>query len=336
MTTSGSTPTTAPEHAAPATVHVAVGVLRRDDGRVLVTSRAAERHAGGGLEFPGGKIEPGESEAAALARELDEELGIGLGGTRPLIRVGYRYPECLVDLHVAGIDHWRGEPAGREDQRLYWLAPEELDPADFPAANRPIIAALAWPAILRVTPGLADAGDADAFRPHLHAALSAGDTLVQLRAPALERKHWRALVDAASAVRPGPGSPPRIVLNTAADDPAVARHGTGLHLSASAASALVARPPQARFLSCAAHDEAELARAEALGADCAVVGPVQATPSHPGASGIGWPRLAALAASTALPVYAIGGLRPTDVDTARRHGAVGVAGIRDFWPQGHQ
>ncbi|MDZ7749329.1 MAG: thiamine phosphate synthase [Halofilum sp. (in: g-proteobacteria)] len=88
-----------------------------------------------------------------------------------------------------------------------------------------------------------------------------------------------------------------------------------------------------RLLSCACHDAAELAHAEALGADLAYLGSVAPTPSHPDAAPLGWEAFADLAAGTALPLYAIGGVTPSDLATARAAGAVGVAGIRGFWPE---
>ena len=84
---------------------------------------------------------------------------------------------------------------------------------------------------------------------------------------------------------------------------------------------------------CAAscHDEAELARAAALGLDFAVLGPVASTPSHPGAAPLGWTRVAELLRATPLPVYALGGLERADLDVAIDHGAHGVALRRAAW-----
>jgi len=301
-------------------------VVRAADGRVLVAERAAWRHAGGGLEFPGGKIEPGESAGDALARELAEELGIAVEHTRTLIRVRHAYPDRLVELHVLTVEGWHGRAAGLEGQALHWLVPGELRQDDFPAANAPIIAALAWPAVLRVTPvGIPVAGAGE----RVAAAARAGDW-VQLRRPDLQPEAWRRLVEDVRA-RVDDIAAGRILLNTTADDPLLAGTGFGLHLNAARAGERTARPAGPARFSCSAHDEAELAAAERLGADFVVVGPVGATPSHPGAAGLGWPGLAALTAAKAIPVYAIGGLAPGDVERARDHGAVGVAGISGFW-----
>lgn len=333
MTTSGSTPITGPDPDPPL-LRVAVGVLRRGDGRLLVADRDAARHAGGGLEFPGGKVEPGEPLESALARELEEELGVRIMGPRPLIRLRHRYSDRLVELAVAMIDDWRGEARGCEGQRLRWYLPGELEPERFPAANRPIIAALQWPSVLRVTPPVTDAAGVDRLIARVRAR--AGErAFIQLRAPALPAPLWQRLVDGVDgALRDQTeraGGAATLLLNTVPEDPRLGGACTGLHLSADRAAETSARPAAARWLSCSAHDEAELRVAEALGADFAVVGPVRPTASHPRALGIGWEGLARLTASTALPIYAIGGLSPVDLAPARDHGAVGVAGISGFW-----
>lgn len=81
------------------------------------------------------------------------------------------------------------------------------------------------------------------------------------------------------------------------------------------------------------HDAAELGQAEALGIHFAVLGPVRSTQTHPGAAPMGWDRFSLLREGVSLPLYAIGGMKPADIATARRHGGQGVAGIRGLWPR---
>jgi 8-oxo-dGTP diphosphatase len=90
--------------------------------------------------------------------------------------------------------------------------------------------------------------------------------------------------------------------------------------------------PATALVGASCHNAAEIAHAHALGADLAVLGPVQATPSHPAAAGTGWEPFAALTREARLPVYALGGMRPADLETAWRHGAHGISMMRSAWP----
>lgn len=125
-----------------APVHVAVGVILDADGKVLITRRAPQSHQGDLWEFPGGKVEAGESLNAALTRELREELGIAIGRTSALLEVYHDYGDksVLLDVHV--VWEFTGDARPLEDQPMAWVNPQELASYSFPAANLPIIAAL--------------------------------------------------------------------------------------------------------------------------------------------------------------------------------------------------
>ena len=120
---------------------VAVGVLVRGD-TVCISLRPKHVHKGGFWEFPGGKINEGESVAAALTRELAEELGIEVVATRPLIQVPWDYPEKSVCLEVLLVTEFNGEPAGKEGQEVRWISITDLGKYQFPEANKAIIDAL--------------------------------------------------------------------------------------------------------------------------------------------------------------------------------------------------
>jgi 8-oxo-dGTP diphosphatase len=99
---------------------VAVGVLIRPDGAFLLTSRPAGKVYAGYWEFPGGKLEAGESVAQALRRELQEELGITIGEALPWQVELVDYPHALVRLHFCKVFDWRGELQMREAQSFAW------------------------------------------------------------------------------------------------------------------------------------------------------------------------------------------------------------------------
>lgn len=124
-----------------ARVHVAVGVIRNRHGQILISRRHPDSHQGDLWEFPGGKVESGETVQQALARELREELGIDIGPCGALIEIAHDYADKSVLLDVWLIESFTGEPIGLEGQALAWCPPEQLDQYEFPAANAPIVAA---------------------------------------------------------------------------------------------------------------------------------------------------------------------------------------------------
>jgi 8-oxo-dGTP diphosphatase len=307
-------------------LQVAAAAVVGPDGRVLIARRPAAVHQGGLWEFPGGKLEPGETAEQALSRELWEELGIRPTRYRPLIRIPHRYPDRSVLLDVWRVDAFTGSPAGRQGQPLRWVEPDALPGYAFPAANRPIVAAARLPDRYLITP---DCDHQASFLESLKAAVGRGCRLVQLRAPALAPDAFETLARAAIAVCHALGA--RILLN-AAPEVAVGLGADGVHLSAHQLRTLAARPVGEQIW-CAAscHDQEELARAQAIGVDFAVLSPVRPTATHPDARPLGWPGFKRLVAAAPFPVYALGGVGPADLPQAFAARAQGVAAIRSLW-----
>lgn len=123
-------------------VHVAVGVILDAEGNILLTQRARHAHQGGLWEFPGGKVEAGETLPEALARELAEELDIRIGRTEPLLEVRHDYGDksVLLDVHV--VWEFQGVARGMEQQPLAWVPVAQLGNYQFPAANQAIVTAV--------------------------------------------------------------------------------------------------------------------------------------------------------------------------------------------------
>ena len=308
------------------TVHVVAGVITDARGRVLLARRAPGRELAGLWEFPGGKVEPGETPEAALARELEEELGIRVDVGDPLMTVPHLAPSRHLRLDVRRISAWRGSAKGLEGQALAWVQPERLPRYDMPAPDRPVVAALLQPDHCLVTPAPRDA-DAP-WLSALDGALARGVRRIQFRMPGVDDERRRRLL--AGAARRCESAGAQLLVNGDAD---LAREsGLGLHLPASRLGDCSARPVPAELpFSASCHDAAELSMAEALGCDFVLVGPLHATPTHPGQPGIGWQRFEALRERVSLPIYAIGGLSQADIAQARQHGAQGIAAIRGLW-----
>jgi 8-oxo-dGTP diphosphatase len=123
-------------------VQVAVGVILDSDHRILITRRAKNAHQGDLWEFPGGKVEHSESVQQALARELHEELSIGVKQSEPLLQVRHDYGDKTVLLDVWLVFNFTGEARGVEGQPLAWATISELGDYPFPAANKPIVDAI--------------------------------------------------------------------------------------------------------------------------------------------------------------------------------------------------
>jgi 8-oxo-dGTP diphosphatase len=308
-------------------LHVVAGVLHDGEGRVLFAQRPAGAHLAGTWEFPGGKIDPGESAETALLRELREELGVEVGAVEPLISVPWHYPQKSIVLHAFRVLAFRGEPHPHEHAALRWLEPAAALELDMPPPDRPIVNALRLPANYAITPEPGD--DADVFLESLRRVFASGARLVQLRAKHLPAHRLLPLASAALALAREAGA--TLLLN---GHVALVRELglDGVHLPASELMHLDARPlDRARWVGASCHDAAELAHAAAIDVDFAVLGPVRTTPSHPGAAGLGWARFGELVAAAPFPVFALGGLRADDLKEARAAGAQGVAGISAFW-----
>lgn len=305
-------------------IQVVAAVLRDRRGRVLVAERPHGRPLAGYWEFPGGKLEAGETAGTALRRELREELGIEVCAAYRMLRFSYRYPEREVELDVWRVTAWEGEPAAHEGQQLAWHTPAGLREIRLLPADEPIVQALELPPLLLVTPPLTDEV---AFLRALRRSLDAGVDWVLFRAPGLGATRYTRLAGQVIQVSREAGA--QVSLH--GDAGLALRLGAdGVHLGGKELSAYRGHDRALRLgISC--HSAKELQRAVALKADYVMLGPVRETASHPGAPALGWEQFEALAAESTVPVYGIGGLGPADLATARDHGAHGVAAIRALW-----
>lgn len=306
-------------------VDVAVAVLQRPDGAVLLAKRPRGKVYAGYWEFPGGKVEPGESVLEALRREIREELAVEVTRSCPWIERVFVYPHATVRLHFFRVTGWCGEVLALEHEGLSWEPPQSVRVEPMLPANGPVLAGLALPNEYAISQ--ARELGADEFMSRLARRLAEGLRLVQLREPQLGRDEFERLACRVIALAHEAGA--RVLIN---GDIELARrvHADGVHLAARQVRALAQRP-DLPLAGASCHDAAELRAAEALGADFAVLGPVKPTPTHPGAVVLGWEGFERVARGTAIPVYALGGVVRSDLDLACSRGAHGVAMIRGAW-----
>ena len=310
-----------------AIVPVAAAVIVASDGRVLLAQRPPGKAYAGYWEFPGGKIEPGESPREALSRELREELGIAVHRAAPWIVQRYRYPHAHVELHFFRVFEWEGMPVGHDGQAFAWQVPGRLDVSPMLPANTFVMRALSLPPVYGIT-NADDVGEV-AFLERAENAIASGLRLIQLREKTWPLACQRALAESLLA-RAAPRGV-KVLLNGDARD-ALDWGCAGVHLTAAVLGSLTARPvPDTMLCAASCHTRAEIERAAALNLDFVVLGPVQPTPTHPNAQPLGWESFAALAAQAPLPIFALGGLARGDLDVAIAHGAHGVALRRGAW-----
>jgi len=308
-------------------VAVAVAVIVNDhDASVLVSQRGQGVHLAGKWEFPGGKLEAGETPRQALQREISEELGIEIVDATPILTLPYRYPEKHVVLHVFKVDRYHGRPRGRENQALRFASLDALPPQHFPEANLPIIRWLQMPDYYFISPEPGD--DWPAYLNLLQSVLRNRRCLIQFRAPSLCQSDY---IEMARMLAPMCQTLQRPLLLNCSVDVFEKIPVAGLHLSAARARQLRSRPiGRDRLLACSCHNAEELEQAARLEADLVVLSLVKASQSHPGRPQLGWDGFAKLCAQRPFAVYALGGMHDQDLLPAQRCGARGIAAIRGF------
>ena len=301
-----------------AAVEVAAAVIQRADGAFLLARRPAGKVYAGYWEFPGGKVEAGEVAERALARELHEELGIDACTAYPWLTRVFTYPHATVRLNFFRVTEWKGDPHPREDQAIAWQRFDAAPAEPMLPANAPVLAALALPHEYAITD--AQGRGKAPMLASISARLESGLKMLQVRDKELPDREAFACAVVGLARSRGA----KVLINGGPDI------ADGIHYTAAQLMRLGERPRKG-LAAASCHDAVELQRAMALELDFAVLGPVRATPTHPGAATLGWEGFARIARGASIPVYAIGGMRRADLESAWRAGAHGVAMVNGAW-----
>jgi 8-oxo-dGTP diphosphatase len=310
-------------------VEVAAAVMLRADGReFLLAQRPEGKVYAGYWEFPGGKVEPGETVRAALIRELQEELGITVTACSPWLTRVFTYPHATVRLNFWRATAWDGEigiTAPLEHSAVAWQQcghPATVTP--ILPANDPILKALALPTCMAITNGEEEGTERQLER--LEEACTNGLRLIQVRDKGWPPAQRLWFAEAVRRIAHEHGA--LVVIN---DDADLARRikADGLHLSAAALAACNERP-DFPWVGASCHTAEEITRAGELNLDYALLGPVLTTPTHPEATGLGWEEFARRIAGNSLPVFALGGMRSDMQTEAQANGAHGIAQMRGW------
>ena len=312
-------------------VHVAVAILKKENGEFLLTSRPEGKPWAGWWEFPGGKIEAGESSERALERELQEELDVTPTACQAWIQKRFDYPEThdspakTVHLHFFFVTQWQGELAPKEGQKLSWQTPGQVSVKPVLPANTPIMHALALPPIYAIS-NSTEMGEAGFFNA-LEQQLRNGLQLIQVREKQLGRHELRQFATQVKTMAKAFDA--KVLLNEDVEL-AVELGLDGVHLPSKVLFQQHSKP-DGLLVAASCHQANEIAQAERLGVDLITLSPVSKTESHPEAKALGWQAFATLASRTEIPVYALGGMHVDDLSCAYANGARGIAMQRAVW-----
>jgi len=306
-------------------VAVAAAVITRPDGSFLLGQRATDTVYSGYWEFPGGKVEAGETPRDALVRELSEELGITVRVACPWLMREHVYEHAHVRLHFFEVPQWTGELQPNVHAAMAWQFADRLEVGPMLPANGPILKALRLPRMMALTHAFEIGVEAQLTA--LNQALARGLKCVQVREPGMDATARDAFAHAVLERCKAHGA---LALLNGDAVRAQALGMDGVHLSAQQLLGLSERPAL-EWVGASCHTRVELEHAARLGLDYAVLGAVKPTASHPGQPAIGWQSFHAMTRDLPLPVLAIGGLAADDMDEAKQAGAHGIACIRAAW-----
>ncbi|MFY5897008.1 NUDIX domain-containing protein [Acinetobacter pittii] len=293
-------------------VDVAIAILIHC-GKILVGWREEQHHQGGKHEFPGGKVEKGETPEEACRREIYEEVGIGLKDWYQFDYIHHEYDDIIVNLHLFH-SYVPDELLNLIHQPWTWYTREQLLHLNFPKANKDIIKRLYWPNFIKISHTLTSVANSDALlywrienesEQYIEqlTALDEGQRLNLI----INVDIWRQL------------------------SPELQKQIKTVHLKQSQLMNLHKGDLKVgvRYIA-ACHDAVSLKQAQQIGCDAVFISPVKPTTTHPEAVALGWERFSDLAQNSQIPVFALGGVHPDDLATAQQHGAYGLAGIRNF------
>ncbi|MEO4108819.1 NUDIX domain-containing protein [Acinetobacter pittii] len=293
-------------------VDVAIAILIHR-GKILVGWREEQQHQGGKHEFPGGKVEQGETPEEACRREIYEEVGIGLKDWHQFDYIHHEYDDIIVNLHLFH-SYVPDELLNLIHQPWAWYTRDQLLHLNFPKANKDIIKRLYWPHLIKIS---------NTLNP-----VESSEALLYWRIENESEQYIEQL----TALNEGQRS--NLIINVdiwRQLSPELQKQIKTVHLKQSQLMNLHKGDLTVgvRYIA-ACHDAVSLKQAQQIGCDAVFISPVKSTTTHPEAVALGWERFSDLAQNSQIPVFALGGVHPDDLATAQQHGAYGLAGIRNF------
>ena len=298
---------------AKATVDVAIAILLHKS-KVLVGWRQANQHQGNKHEFPGGKIEEGEIPEQACRREVYEEVGIGLKEWHQFDVIRHEYDDIIVTLHLFHT-YVPDELLSLIHQPWSWFSRDQLADLNFPKANSTIIERLIWSHLIKISDQVDELPKTNS-QMYLRIESKDIERLQQQLIKLSEQQLLKLIVNVDVWQQ----------LNTVLQEKIKTVHLKQSQLMQLKKGDLVVAK---RYIA-ACHDAVSVQHAHQIGCDAIFLSPVNPTATHPNSKVLGWDGFAALAQNSDIPVFALGGVAPADLEQAQKHNAYGLAGIRQF------
>jgi 8-oxo-dGTP diphosphatase len=298
---------------AKATVDVAIAILLHKS-KVLVGWRQANQHQGNKHEFPGGKIEEGETPEQACRREVYEEVGIGLKEWHQFDVIRHEYEDIIVTLHLLH-EYVPDELLNLIHQPWSWFSRDQLTDLNFPKANSTIIERLIWSHLIKISDQVDELPKTNS-QMYLRIESKDIEKLQQQLIKLSEQQLLKLIVNVDVWQQ----------LNTVLQEKIKTVHLKQSQLMQLKKGDLVVAK---RYIA-ACHDAVSVQHAHQIGCDAIFLSPVNPTATHPNSKVLGWDGFAALAQKSDIPVFALGGVAPADLKQAQKCNAYGLAGIRQF------
>ena len=305
-------------------IEASVGIIFNESFQLLMAERPQSKTWSGWWEFPGGKIEKGETPLEALKRELKEEIGISVIDAEKWIVRKYAYEGYEVTLHFYKVTQWSGNIEAKEEQKISWVLPDNNVVSPILPANDLIFKAISLPDIYAITNAYEYSGN---FLNKVEQQLNNGLGLIQIREKAISKN---AFIELTKEIIQMAGNFDAKVMINSDINLAYKLNADGVHLNSSLLHRL-SEIPKDLIVSASCHSARDIEKAMTMGVSFVVLSPVQKTQSHPNTTPIGWDSFSKITQNYSIPIYALGGMKQDDIENAFNAGAIGIASQRAIW-----